>query len=225
VIQVSLTSSVVTFYYTIKVIQANYALNALLALSPFVDVFIISSLVCDVLITVTIIWVVSHIVVVDNCSHHLQLHHRRTGFKRTNDLITRIIILSVETGTVTTFFAAVDLILWLTTRSYSTIHFITHVPSLSGCIWLSHATRFLVLGKLYSNTLMANLNSRGRIGGIDTSNGVLSVPSTWEGSRSRTQINARGAVSGIQITETTEMNTSDPHEMVVRLCKSTGWLL
>ncbi|KAK0463048.1 uncharacterized protein EV420DRAFT_1732172 [Desarmillaria tabescens] len=61
----------------------------------------------------------------------------------TASIVTIIKTKSIETGLLTSVVALCELILWLTNRQYN-FHFIG----------------FLILGKLYSNTLLATLNSR-----------------------------------------------------------------
>ncbi|KIM89112.1 hypothetical protein PILCRDRAFT_61424, partial [Piloderma croceum F 1598] len=68
---------------------------------------------------------------------------QRTGFPATDDLVNRIIRLTVQTGAVTAVVATVDLIVFLVDTTGT--HLIFNVP----------------LSKLYTNSLMSSLNARG----------------------------------------------------------------
>ncbi|KAF7985556.1 hypothetical protein HWV62_3815 [Athelia sp. TMB] len=94
--------------------------------------------------SIVIIWLVSS-VATDVCiafvlSHYLQTH--KTSFSKTNDMVNRIIRLTVQTGAITAIWATVDLIVYLVDNTGT--HLIFNVP----------------LSKLYSNSLMSSLNSR-----------------------------------------------------------------
>ncbi|KAF8175505.1 hypothetical protein K438DRAFT_1979729 [Mycena galopus ATCC 62051] len=75
------------------------------------------------------------------------MHSRRTSpIRRTETLINRIIVNTVETGVITAVTALLDLTLYLLPIQGQTYH----------------AAPAFILGKLYSNVLMANLNGRAR---------------------------------------------------------------
>ncbi|KAI0089826.1 hypothetical protein BDY19DRAFT_941020 [Irpex rosettiformis] len=92
-----------------------------------VIVWLICAAVCDILITVSLTW-------------HLRRH--RTGFAGTDDLLNRIIRLTVQNGLITAVWASTDLVAYLATTSG--LHLAFNVP----------------LAKLYTNSLMSSLNSR-----------------------------------------------------------------
>ncbi|QRV77481.1 RNA recognition motif protein [Ceratobasidium sp. AG-Ba] len=71
------------------------------------------------------------------------LYSHRTGFPGTDDVITRFIRLTVQTGLLTTIWALADLILYLAVPN--SLHLLFNLP----------------LCKLYTNSLMSTLNSRG----------------------------------------------------------------
>ncbi|KAF9440811.1 hypothetical protein P691DRAFT_801246 [Macrolepiota fuliginosa MF-IS2] len=73
---------------------------------------------------------------------YLQKH--RTGFRGSNIMIDRIIRLTVQTGLITSMFALVGLVIFIL-KSNSGIYLAFNIP----------------LVKLYSNSLMSSLNSRG----------------------------------------------------------------
>ncbi|KDN42715.1 hypothetical protein K437DRAFT_157346 [Tilletiaria anomala UBC 951] len=87
------------------------------------------------------------------------LRQSRTGFKATDDLITRLIRITLQTGLLTTTFAIIDLILFL--ASPTTLHLVFNLP----------------LAKLYINSLLSTLNARQSI-----SNVVFSADGTGSGS-------------------------------------------
>ncbi|KAJ7257525.1 hypothetical protein B0H12DRAFT_1232559 [Mycena haematopus] len=70
----------------------------------------------------------------------------KTPIRRTENLINRLIVVTIETGVITAVTALLDLALYLLPTHGQTYH--TAPAS--------------ILGKLYSNVLMANLNGRGR---------------------------------------------------------------
>jgi hypothetical protein len=73
------------------------------------------------------------------------LRRAKTGFTKTDDIITRLIRNTLQTGLLTSSFAVIDLILFL--ASTSTLHLIFNLP----------------LSKLYVNSLLSTLNARNEI--------------------------------------------------------------
>ncbi|KIM66841.1 hypothetical protein SCLCIDRAFT_21616 [Scleroderma citrinum Foug A] len=73
----------------------------------------------------------------------LHLRSQKSGFSATDDVIDRVIRLTMQTGLVTSLCAAVDLVIYLTITSG--LHLLFNVP----------------LAKLYTNSLMSSLNARG----------------------------------------------------------------
>ncbi|KAI0081648.1 hypothetical protein K474DRAFT_1681985 [Panus rudis PR-1116 ss-1] len=92
-----------------------------------VIIWLAFSAVADVGITIALVW-------------HLRKH--KTGFSATDDIVNKIIRLTVQTGLITALCATTDLILFL--ASPSGLHLIFNLP----------------LSKLYTNSLMSSLNSR-----------------------------------------------------------------
>jgi len=86
-----------------------------------------SSAVADIVITVSLVW---------------SLRNKR-GFTATNDIINRIIRLSVQTGAITTISAIADIAGFLV-FPHTTVNFIADLP----------------LSKLYTNSLLSTLNAR-----------------------------------------------------------------
>ncbi|CAE7222444.1 unnamed protein product [Rhizoctonia solani] len=104
-----------------------------------VTIWLLLSALTDVVITCILSW---------------YLHTHRTGFSKTDDIITRLVRLTVQTGLLTTVWAAADLITYLCLSNNMHLFF------------------QLALCKLYTNSLMSTLNSRAGWGGsFSTSTG------------------------------------------------------
>ncbi|KJA26210.1 hypothetical protein HYPSUDRAFT_36463 [Hypholoma sublateritium FD-334 SS-4] len=119
------------------------------ALTPVVKIWLSGSFVCDILIAGSMIWI-------------LTAARSSSAFKRTDSLITKLIIHTVETGAITAVTALAELILFIKMDT----NFVHEVPA-------------LLLGKLYSNVVLATLNGRLRArsshvpsDGINTTEGV-----------------------------------------------------
>ncbi|KAJ6492295.1 hypothetical protein C8R45DRAFT_1096312 [Mycena sanguinolenta] len=130
------------FYWGIRMGAEGRKITALFGLSPEItlscivprsELWLVTSAVCDLSITVTLVIILSS-------------QKQRTTFQRTTGVINKLIWFSVETGCVTSAGAILDVVLWLTTKQ-----------------WNFHLIIFLILGKLYSNVLLATLNCRAPI--------------------------------------------------------------
>jgi hypothetical protein len=93
-----------------------------------VTTWLVCAAVADVIITFSLVW-------------HLRKHKR--GFAATDDVIDRIIRLTVQTGMITAIWAVVNLIIYLIDTT--ALHLLFNIT----------------LSKLYTNSLMSSLNSRG----------------------------------------------------------------
>lgn len=82
------------------------------------------------------------------------LRRKRTGLVGTDLFLDRIVRLTIQTGLLTAVFAVVDVVLFLS--SPTTLHFLFNMP----------------LAKLYTNSLMSNLNSRSGWEGSDSKQGA-----------------------------------------------------
>ncbi|KAK0236754.1 hypothetical protein EDD85DRAFT_834808 [Armillaria nabsnona] len=192
---VAIMQCVFAWYFGISVSVQGLGVDKLVALTPEVSAWLAGSAACDVMITVTIVFV-------------LYRANTRSNFSQTTSAVTKIIRFTVETGLLTAAAAVVELILWLAQSEYN-IHFIG----------------FLVLGKLYSNALVATLNSRALIfgsvhtGAYTNSSGSAgphtSNPFWDEGAKSQTHsIGTRSQT--VHVTRTTEVHDDDDsHEMIV----------
>jgi len=112
------------------------------------SIWLAGSALCDVIIAAAMTYYLST---------------RTTGFRATNVLISRLIRMTVETGTITATVATLDVTLFLSFRHAN-----------------YHTVPALILAKLYSNTCLAVLNSRFRIlGGRDESSGEITISQTF----------------------------------------------
>ncbi|KAI0667864.1 hypothetical protein C8Q78DRAFT_980812 [Trametes maxima] len=120
------------------------------------------------------------------------LHSRRTGLRKSNDIITKLIMLTITTGMLTTLFNVADLIAYVTAHNNLYVLFFN-----------------FMLGKLYANALLTSLNSREYVLGIAgesraaSDHETLKLPRTGYSSRSgqssRTTDAGRGGPPGIHI--------------------------
>ncbi|KAJ7045914.1 hypothetical protein C8F04DRAFT_1249281 [Mycena alexandri] len=115
---VMLTQVIAALYFGIVVSIQGRGIDKLFALSPEVTLWVAASAACDILITLSLVWVLSR-------------QKKKINFARTSKIINRLIRYSVETGAVTSFLAVVDVVFWLTSRQ-----------------WNFHFIFFLVIGKL-----------------------------------------------------------------------------
>ncbi|KAJ7045925.1 hypothetical protein C8F04DRAFT_1066721 [Mycena alexandri] len=127
---VVLAQVTVAFYYGIVVSIEGRGVDKLFALTPEITFWLTSTAAADLFITLSLLWIFFR-------------QKQRSNFARTSGIINRLIRYSVETGAITSLGAIVEVTLWLTSHQWN-IHFIF----------------FLVLGKLYSNMLLATLNAR-----------------------------------------------------------------
>lgn len=88
------------------------------------------------------------------------LHKMRTGYKRSDTLINRLIVYSVNTGTLTSVFSAAVL------ASYNLM------PSN-----LIYVALYFVLSKLFANSCVGTLNTRRFVHGRGTDNEAVTIPS------------------------------------------------
>ncbi|KAJ7186066.1 hypothetical protein C8R46DRAFT_1062331 [Mycena filopes] len=98
-----------------------------------VKIWLIGSAVCDLVITFTMLIILSN-------------YRQNTPWSKTDTIITKLIYNTVETGAVTSIAAIIDVVLFIKYPGNN----------------LHQAFAFM-LGKIYSNVLVATLNARGRI--------------------------------------------------------------
>jgi hypothetical protein len=112
------------------------------SLKNTVIVWLAGSLACDVSIAVTMVILLAR-------------SKRLTPFRKTETLINGLIFNAVETGTVTTIFALLELVLYLKYPD----NFI-------------HVSFEFILGRVFSNVLLATLNGRRRLSGSENDFGA-----------------------------------------------------
>ncbi|KAJ7849597.1 hypothetical protein B0H13DRAFT_2285024 [Mycena leptocephala] len=145
----SIASGIMAFISAIRAVQVSN-IKDFAALIPVVDAWLALSVLCDLSLT-TLLFVF--------------LRRSRTGFAKTDNLITRLIIQSIETASFSTLNSIMDLITF-TVLQNTNFHFIFALLS----------------GRMYTNTLLATLNSRDKLrenmdmGGIHTSGGLHTTP-------------------------------------------------
>ncbi|KAK0213570.1 hypothetical protein IW262DRAFT_316584 [Armillaria fumosa] len=193
---VAVAQCVLAYYYGIAVSVQGLGVSKLVGLTPVVSTWLAGGVVCDVLITTVIVYV-------------LWRANSQSTFKHTTNAVTKIIRFTVETGLLTSMAAVVELVLWLVQPRYY-VHFIG----------------FLVLGKLYSNALVATLNSRALVFGtiqngayINSTGSAIPHPSSsfWDdaGSKITAPLGALRSQT-VHVTRTTEVHEDgDSHEMIV----------
>ncbi|CAE6438515.1 unnamed protein product [Rhizoctonia solani] len=133
------------------IIAVQFAAGAATTAGAFkvqISLWLVTSAVADTAITIILSW---------------YLHAHRTGFPKTDDIITRLIRVTVQTGLITTVWALADLIMYLIVPN--PLHLLFNLP----------------LPKLYSNSLLSTLNARGgwgndSMGGGGNTTGGISIP-------------------------------------------------
>ncbi|KAF8903185.1 hypothetical protein CPB85DRAFT_1029146 [Mucidula mucida] len=103
--------------------------------SDVVTVWLAGSAACDLIITISLV-VILYRRKPDSAGPH-------AAFRSTAALINKLIRFNMETGMITSICAIIELALFLSTHQYN-----------------MHLMVFLLLGKMYSNILMATLNYR-----------------------------------------------------------------
>ncbi|KAF9461111.1 hypothetical protein BDZ94DRAFT_1264621 [Collybia nuda] len=108
-----------------------------------ITIWLVGSAICDIIIAAFLVYF---------------LWRRASSFKATQALVTKIMRLTIETGSLTAAVAIIDVALFLAFPEHN-----------------FHVAPALILGKLYSNTLVTTLNSRLAIvnGRNDTSSNVV----------------------------------------------------
>ncbi|KIJ91769.1 hypothetical protein K443DRAFT_126157 [Laccaria amethystina LaAM-08-1] len=110
----------------------------------------LSAVVSDVMITVVLV-----ITLITQCAEYK--HKRKTGYTASDDVISKIIRMTVQTGMLTALFAIGDVIFFMTLP----VRFsdFTVIQRLKNFIW------DLALTKLYANCLLSTLNARAKLNG------------------------------------------------------------
>ncbi|KAK0245234.1 hypothetical protein EDD85DRAFT_11095 [Armillaria nabsnona] len=168
----------VAFYVGIAAVSRKGVIQDLRSENPMISLWLVSSAACDLMITASIVCVLWR------ARAHLKI-------RSTSKVVTKLIRYTIETGLITSLVVILQLILWLTFSQYN-FHFIC----------------FLTVGKLYSNTLLATLNSRALIFGGSDSTIVSSVSLRWD-------VQSDGEKTPNYPPSLTTESDDDVHEVVV----------
>ncbi|KAJ3008837.1 hypothetical protein NUW54_g3004 [Trametes sanguinea] len=110
------------------------------------------------------------------------LHRGRTGLRKSDDMISRLIILTITTGSLTTTFVIANLIAYLA------------APAQLYTLFFN-----FMLGKLYINSLLTSLNGREFVRGKDLSSQFNTIPlSTFQGAPNGTATLSTGDVHNVK---------------------------
>ncbi|KAJ7654751.1 hypothetical protein B0H17DRAFT_1186154 [Mycena rosella] len=151
-------------------------LSEITKLMAGVKVWLIGSAVCDIVITFTMIVILSQ-------------YQQKTPWKKTDSMITKLIYSTVETGAITSVVAILDVVLFILFPNN----------------YLHEAPAFM-LGKVYSNVLLATLNQRARVSAGVTATGNFASDDTelqWR----RQTITHEPEAQKVHITTVTEINS------------------
>lgn len=146
---------------------------------PALITWLASSATADVLITLSLSWA---------------LFKRKTGMKSTDDQISRIILLTVQTGFLTTLFAVADVAVFLITPT-TNINFVFD----------------LALSKLCTNSLLSTLNARAGWNNLTgtNNNGDANVLFGQMASRTRTELTKSAFSRDTTRTDVIELDERD----------------
>ncbi|KZV73839.1 hypothetical protein PENSPDRAFT_574044 [Peniophora sp. CONT] len=169
------------FAWRVKVLTRSYIATGLLVLGAIISCLggIATSIAIGIVPVWTefqrfevpvIVWLTVSAIVDTSITGVMVWHLRKSkrGFKHSNDVLDRIIRLTVQTGLITSLWAIIDLIVFLSIPTGT--HLIFNFP----------------LSKLYSNSLLSSLNSRQgwKMGGADSED-VTSGGGMMNGNTSR----------------------------------------
>ncbi|KAJ7186112.1 hypothetical protein C8R46DRAFT_1343181 [Mycena filopes] len=139
----SVTSGIVAWIASIRAVRLSNTDN-FPSLIPIVDTWLALSVLCDLSLTIGLF---------------VYLRRSRTGFARTDNIITTLTLKSVETAAFSTLTSLMDLITFTVIQN-TNFHFIFA----------------LLAGRMYTNTLLTTLNSRDQLH-EDLARASLSHPS------------------------------------------------
>jgi len=120
------------------------------------------------------------------------LRKSKTGFKRTDNIIERLIRTAIETASIGAIFCIIDVIVF-TTRIDTNLHFFFALPQ----------------GRIYTNTLMMTLNSRASLREEMNSTGVHSFNGSGSGGMRRKTEVSIGITQSIQMDRIPSANGHD----------------
>jgi len=132
IVAISLVQFAGTIGVTVVFALVNTNVAEITKVTLFAELWLAGGFVCDVIIAVTM-------------ASLLWSAKSKSGFRSTETLLNRLIINTVETGAITATLALVELILF---KKFSATYY--------------HITVEYILGRMYSNVLLATLNGRHR---------------------------------------------------------------
>ncbi|KAL4262510.1 DUF6534 domain-containing protein [Pleurotus pulmonarius] len=127
---ISLVGCAFSFFYGARILQLGLHFESTFVVAKYVDVWITCSAVSDVLATTAMVTI-------------LLKSSSNTIFKTRNAIISNLVKFTVETGLITATWAVIQLVLWL------------KIPRQN-----FHYIFYFGIARLYSNWLLATLNSR-----------------------------------------------------------------
>ncbi|KAG6915647.1 hypothetical protein DXG01_010611 [Tephrocybe rancida] len=144
------------------------------------------------------------------------LHRARTGFKRSDSMINRLMLFVVNTG-VYEFFPPLIIVQPDSHFSGSRLTSMCAIASLVSLVvsplTLIYATFYFCIGRLYTNSFLATLNARRTISGKvdDVSHMLVSIPPTLLNTH-QSAASKKGSQQTISIRiDTTQEHSSDPN--------------
>ncbi|EJC98995.1 uncharacterized protein FOMMEDRAFT_23354 [Fomitiporia mediterranea MF3/22] len=176
------SSFIISVVYTVKALRLKTFANLvqIFDLSRSINILGAAS---DVAITASLIWL---------------LQRSRTGFKRSDSIINRLIMFSLNTGLLT----GLDAIMSLITNTVFPTTFI-------------YICFYVNVSRLYCNSLLATLNSRRGLNGVDESTGEQSVSLSQGRYRSRAvEIEAPSTIKGVVNPRTLSIKVNTETETV-----------
>ncbi|KAG7098103.1 hypothetical protein E1B28_000077 [Marasmius oreades] len=156
--------------------------------------WMISTILVDVVITVILVWYLVRIVPL-NRGH-------KTGMARSDELVDRIIRITIQTGALTSVWALVDLVTFLAIPDQA-VHLVFQVSMV----------------KLYTHSLMSSLNSRGVWIGRNETSGINTTAKMGGDTTARANVSSGGKIPS-QVTVRVER-----HEMTDAINKPVDTIM
>ncbi|THV03626.1 hypothetical protein K435DRAFT_962341 [Dendrothele bispora CBS 962.96] len=117
------------------------------------------------------------------------LHQSRTGIKTTDSVINKLLLYAINTGLLTSVFALIDMICFLTMPSN-----------------LIHIAFNLMIGKLYTNSLLASLNVRTSLRS-ELQNHTSYTMSSFQAARQASAPSSKGQSTTVDVARTIDVHT------------------
>ncbi|KAF7363186.1 hypothetical protein MVEN_00671200 [Mycena venus] len=159
----AVTSGIMALISAIKAMEAS-KISDFVKLLPVVDAWLGLALFCDLALTTLLF---------------LYLHRSRTGFAKTDNLITRITMQSIETASIGTINSILNLISFAALQT-TNLNFVFA----------------LISGRFYTNTLLTTLNSRTKLSEFD-GEAINTLPKSIRGTEVHISVARQHDQSGI----------------------------